>query len=253
MAYTVKQLSNLSGVSVRTIHWYDHKAILKPAYTGANGYRYYEREQLLQLQQILFYRHLEFPLAKIKDIISRSGSSKIESLKLHRHKIVNDIDSKKQLLKTIDKIIASLKGDEKMLDEDLYRGFDLEKQQEYEKYIVKSYGTYSEKLLEQSKKNTAKWDHDEWVRVKGLGDKIHKDLATLIDQGFEPQSMEVQKIIDDHFELQNRFFSLTKEVYVGLTELYEQHHDFNKFLTDYHPKMVSFIRDAIICYANDNL
>jgi DNA-binding transcriptional MerR regulator len=60
MAYTVKQVSRMSGVSLRTLHFYDETGLLKPAFHGANGYRFYEEPQLLSLQQILFYRELGF-------------------------------------------------------------------------------------------------------------------------------------------------------------------------------------------------
>jgi DNA-binding transcriptional MerR regulator len=63
MFYTVKKLAELSGVSVRTLHYYDEIGLLRPAYCGENKYRYYEKEQLLVLQQILFYRQLGFSLA----------------------------------------------------------------------------------------------------------------------------------------------------------------------------------------------
>jgi len=56
MAYTVRQVAGVSGVSIRTLHFCDEMGLLKPAYLGANGYRYYEEPQLLELQQILFYR-----------------------------------------------------------------------------------------------------------------------------------------------------------------------------------------------------
>jgi DNA-binding transcriptional MerR regulator len=56
MAYTVKELARLSGVSVRTLHFYDEIGLLKPARVGENQYRYYEQDQLLMLQQILFFR-----------------------------------------------------------------------------------------------------------------------------------------------------------------------------------------------------
>src|SRR5947208_549969 len=62
MAFTVKQVAAMSGVSVRALHFYDETGLLKPAYHGANGYRYYEEPQLLKLQQILFYRELGFEL-----------------------------------------------------------------------------------------------------------------------------------------------------------------------------------------------
>jgi DNA-binding transcriptional MerR regulator len=66
MAYTVNKLAKLSGVSVRTLHFYDEVGLLKPAYYGDNHYRYYEEEQLLILQQILFYRELGLSLNEIQ-------------------------------------------------------------------------------------------------------------------------------------------------------------------------------------------
>ena len=62
MAYTVKKLSNLSGISVRTLHFYEELGLRKPAYYGSNGYRYYEAQELLQLQQILFFKELGLTL-----------------------------------------------------------------------------------------------------------------------------------------------------------------------------------------------
>ena len=72
MAYTVKQVAAMSGVSVRTLHFYDETGLLKPAYIGANGYRFYEEPQLLMLQQILFYRELGFELKQIKRILGQA-------------------------------------------------------------------------------------------------------------------------------------------------------------------------------------
>src|SRR3977135_428573 len=77
MAYTVKQVAAMSGVSVRTLHFYDETALLKPARVGANGYRFYEEAQLLTLQQILFYRELGFELKRIGRIIGRQGFEEI--------------------------------------------------------------------------------------------------------------------------------------------------------------------------------
>lgn len=73
MAYTVKDVAGMSGISVRTLHFYDETGLLKPASYGENGYRYYEEPQLLMLQQILFYRELGFGLKQIKEILSRAG------------------------------------------------------------------------------------------------------------------------------------------------------------------------------------
>lgn len=84
MAYTVTKLAKISGVSVRTLHWYDRVGLLKPAYHGANGYRFYEEEQLLALQQILFFRELGFELKQIEKILKRSDFDRAKALSSHR-------------------------------------------------------------------------------------------------------------------------------------------------------------------------
>ncbi len=84
MAFTVKQVAAMSGVSVRTLHFYDETGLLKPAYYGANGYRFYEEPQLFALQQILFYRELGFELKQIKGILGRPDFEIVGALQSHR-------------------------------------------------------------------------------------------------------------------------------------------------------------------------
>ena len=67
---TVKQVSEISGVSVRTLHYYDDIGLLKPTYIKSNGYRMYDDNSLRKLQSIMLFRELEFPLKEIKQIIS---------------------------------------------------------------------------------------------------------------------------------------------------------------------------------------
>jgi len=253
MAYTVKQLAKISGVSVRTLHWYDEKGLLKPSYHGSNGYRYYEEEQLLMLQQILFFRELGFNLNDIQKLLSQDDFDKVRALQSHKQVLTEEINRKSNLITTIDKTISHLRGKETMQDNELYYGFDKARQKEYEQYLVKEYGSKAEDLLKQSHKRTAKWDKDEWDDVKSTGDQIHKELTDAINSNLSPESDEVQKIIHRHYELQNRFYDLTKEVYIGLTDLYAQHPDFKKFFDVYHPKMIEYIGKAMRHYADQNL
>src|SRR4051794_6080593 len=105
MAYTVKQLAAMSGVSVRTLHFYDETALLKPAYLGANGYRFYEEPQLLTLQQILFYRELGFELKQIKRILAGADFETLAALRSHRETLEKSVTRTRSLLETIDKTI----------------------------------------------------------------------------------------------------------------------------------------------------
>src|ERR1041385_1645418 len=125
MAYTVKQLAVMSGVTVRTLHFYDEMALLKPAYTAANGYRMYEEPQLLILQQILFYRELGFELKRINEILSQRQFETIAALKSHRQVLEKNVTRTRTLIETIDKTIHHLKGTKKMKSEELFMGFSV--------------------------------------------------------------------------------------------------------------------------------
>src|SRR4051812_29940686 len=125
MAYTVKQVAAMSGVSVRALHFYDETGLLKPAYCGANGYRFYEEPQLLRLQQILFYRELGFELKRIKRILGRRDFAKIAALESHRKVLEQNVARTHRLIETIDKTIKHLKGTKKMKSEEMFAGFSV--------------------------------------------------------------------------------------------------------------------------------
>lgn len=253
MAYTVKKLSQISGVSVRTLHWYDEIGLLKPAFIGDNHYRYYEEQQLLRLQQILFFKELGFSLSDIQALLQKEDFDHIEALIAHKKVLEGEIKRKNDLIATIDKTIQHLEGKYIMSNEELYYGFDAERQHEYEQYLVEYKGLEAEKLLKESKKRIAKWDGEEWDRVKQEGDEIYKALATAIEKGLSPESEDVQAIIQRHFEMTERFYDVTAEVYAGLADLYVQHPDFKKFFDVYHPKMIEFVGSAIRFYVAKNL
>src|SRR5882757_10023639 len=118
MAYTVKQLALMSGVTVRMLHFYDETSLLKPAYTRPNGYRIYEEPQLLMLQQILFYRELGFELKRIKEILSQRRFEKLSALRSHRQVLEKSVTRTRTLIETIDKTVSHLKGTKKMKSEE---------------------------------------------------------------------------------------------------------------------------------------
>src|SRR5271165_2330468 len=134
--YTVKELAKLSGISDRTLRFYDEIGLLKPAFYGDNGYRYYEKEQLLTLQQVLFYRELGFELAMIQKIMASPEFDKAAALRSHRDHLVKETERTKDLICTIDKTLAHLERKVPMKDNEMYLGFDPKKQAQYEKEAI---------------------------------------------------------------------------------------------------------------------
>jgi DNA-binding transcriptional MerR regulator/quercetin dioxygenase-like cupin family protein len=125
MAFTVKQVAEMSNVSVRTLHFYDETGLVKPAYHGANGYRYYEEAQLLILQQVLFYRELGFELRQIREILGRAEFEQVAALESHREVLQQKLTRSRALLGTIEKTISHLKGTAKMKSEEIFAGFSV--------------------------------------------------------------------------------------------------------------------------------
>lgn len=256
MVYTVKQLSNLSGVTVRTLHFYEEIAILKPAYYGSNGYRYYEEKQLLQLQQILFFKELGFSLKQIQKVVGRSDFDQLAALYSHRQALNKEWEKIGVLLKTIDKTIKHLKGKKKMKEKEIFDGFNitLVKAKEGQSY------SSAEKLVVQSVKNPTKGAEDVQKRGKDYYNNILKtahgifrELVISLEKGLDPTSNEVQKIIKKHHAFMEQYNAATKKVYKALAQLYVEHPEYRKQLDPFHPDLASFMADAMNVFADRNL
>ena len=91
--YSAKELSNLAGVSVRTLHYYDEIGLLKPAIRTEAKYRWYGEEELLKLQQILFYKELDFSLKEIIAILNDPDFDLIKALESHQLALLSKQDN----------------------------------------------------------------------------------------------------------------------------------------------------------------
>src|SRR4051812_29957137 len=100
--YTVNKLAKLAGISVRTLHYYDQIGLLTPSGVADNGYRQYGEKELIKLQQILFFKELDFPLEQIKQILDSPGYDKNEALKDQKQLLELKKDRLTELIKTID-------------------------------------------------------------------------------------------------------------------------------------------------------
>ena len=108
---TVKEISDLTGISVRTLHYYDEIGLLKPTDKSEAGYRLYDDKALEKLQQILFFREFDIPLKEIKAVIENPALEKNQILQVQREMLVAKKKRMERLIASIDRI---LKGDHTM-------------------------------------------------------------------------------------------------------------------------------------------
>jgi len=247
MAYTVKKISRLSGVTVRTLHFYEEIGLLKPAYYGENGYRYYEEKELLQLQQIMFFKELGFTLKQIKKVLGRSDFDKLTALNSHKRALTHEKEKIGQLLKTIDKTIKHLTGTIKMKDKEIFKGFS------EVKFNPKTASKAEILVLDNLKKSDEKNDKAFHEKINKKASEIYNKISSLIEKGFKPSSNEVQLLIKEHHAFSEQFYNADKKVYIALSQLYEEKSEFKKQLDFFHPKLAKFIAEAMVIFAENNL
>jgi MerR family transcriptional regulator, thiopeptide resistance regulator len=248
MAYTVKKLAAMSGVSVRTLHFYDELGLLKPAYIATNGYRFYEEAQLLMLQQILFYRELGFELKQIKRIIGRNDFQKIAALESHRKLLQKNVVRTRKLIVTIDKTIEHLKGNKKMKSEEMFTGFDSKEQARHEQYLIDRYGDCMKESIAQSKKKVSKWTKADWEKSGAAFADICQDLVGIMTRGLSTESDEAQTVIRRHYDWLKQFWIPNRESYAGHSHLIVDS-ELRKAYETHHPQLPEFTAAAIKVFA----
>ena len=254
-AYTVKRLAVLSGVSVRTLHHYDEIGLLKPARTGANGYRYYGRDELLRLQQVLFHRELGLPLDEILRLLDAPGFDRVEVLKAWKVKLLADAKRYRRLARTIDETLAALNGETEMNEKAIYQGFEPGKQAEYEDWLVKRHGKGTRKAIDESKQRMAERPRAELERSQAEYQSIEDGLADALLKGSPADSAPVQALVRRHHAWVGEMWSRTpsRDAYIGLTQTYAVHPDFVARFEAKAPGLTEYIGQAIKVFADREL
>jgi DNA-binding transcriptional MerR regulator len=175
-------------VSVRALHHYDAIGLLKPAFIGANGYRYYSEDELLRLQQILIRRELGIPSAEVGAILDASGFDRLEALLKQTNRLQEQAARYAEMVRMIDRTISRLKGERAMKDANLYAGFvSPEKQAEYEAWLTDKYGPETEVLIAHSRKRAKDMTRDEReAHMRELA-AIEEGLADALRRGASPR------------------------------------------------------------------
>jgi DNA-binding transcriptional MerR regulator len=244
MRYTVKQLADAAGVSPRTLHYYDEIGLLKPDAYGENRYRYYGEAALLRLQQILFFRELDFNLADIKATIDRPGFDTLQALRAHRQSLQERRGRLSRLIETVDKTILHMKGELKMAEREFYQGFSEEKQKEYEEEIRRRYG---DKELKQSQERWGSYGPQEKQKIQDEFDRIVKELRDRMGEGHD--GPEVQARVKELHAWVGSFYDCTIEVFEGLGHMYNENPDFRMmYEMKYGPGVSAFLEKAIVYY-----
>jgi DNA-binding transcriptional MerR regulator len=200
MAYTIKEIADLAGVTTRTIRYYDEIGLLDPALTGDNGYRYYDQDSLLRLQQILFFRELDVPLKEIELVMNGPNYDLLSALGNHRSALQTKVHRLEKLIDTLDKTVSSIKGEGTMSDKDFFAGFD---ESQYEDEVRERWGDsprYAESQVKWSS-----YSKEQKEAIKAEGGRLTVRMVSK-DPKASPDDADVQAAVGEYHAYLNKYF-----------------------------------------------
>lgn len=235
----IKEFAEFTGVSVRTLHYYDEIGLLVPAYVdNFTGYRYYDEKSLLCMQEILFYRELDFSLKSIREILSSPNYDTNKALKEQKNLLILKKERLERLISAID---DAMKG------EIVMRAFD---NSEFEKYKTEVKEKWSE--TDAYKEHTEKTKHyskDKWNNLAEQMNAIFAEFAVCMKNDKEPDSTEVQnlaKMLQNH--ITENYYLCTNEILAGLGQMYVADERFKNSIDKHADGTAAFVCDAIEVY-----
>ena len=242
--YQIKDVAQLAGVSVRTLHHYDSIGLLVPEARTAAGYRLYADADLFRLQQILIGRELGLSLEEIRRALDDPRFDRKTALLDQKERLTERVRQTEAMIRAIDVALDALddggkKGTMKM--EDLFEGFDPSR---YEDEVRQKWGT-SEALVE-SEKRTRRHTPDDWKALKAERAAVYDDAHSALRAGQRPSDEAVMDIAERHrLSIDRWFYPCSHSMHSGLASMYESDDRFRQSIDRHGQGLTSFLVDAI--------
>jgi DNA-binding transcriptional MerR regulator len=253
MEYTINKLAKLSGISTRTLRYYDEIGLLCPVRISDNNYRIYGQKEVDKLQQILFYKEMSVPLEEIGQILNASNFDKKISLESHLSSLLkrkNQIDS---LIENVQKTISSMKGETIMSDKEKFEGFKQNMIDENEtKYGKEVRGKYGDDVIDCANAKMSGMSEEQWQKSQLLSAEINEKLKQAFEQG-NPSSDLAQEVCDLHRRWLCMFWksgSYSKDAHMCLAKSYVDDDRFTGYYDKIAVGCAVFLKDAINIYCS---
>lgn len=248
--YKVKEVADLVGISVRTLHHYDQIGLLKPDTVTDNGYRLYSDTNLERLQQVLFFKEIGFSLEEVKEILDSPDFDRKQALQSHREILLKQRSRLEEIIRTVDKTIHSIEGGTEMEKREMFEGFDMRQIEEHKaKYAEEVRQKYDKKTVEESERRTSSYTKDDWQNITKKSEDIYQRIISRM--GFGPADPQVQEAVAAWRQhITDYFYECTPEIFRGLGDLYVEDERFTENIDKYKAGLARFMREAMHIYCD---
>ncbi|MEI5908965.1 MerR family transcriptional regulator [Bacillus spongiae] len=228
MMYKVKEVADLVGVSVRTLHYYDRIQLLPPHSVSSAGYRLYSNKDLERLQQILFLKEMGFSLTDIGEILDNPSFDRKEALEYHRKVLFKKKKRLEEMIQTVSRTLDAMERGSKMNKDEMFKGFDMRDIQEYQtKYAEEIREKYGKETVERVNQKTSTYSEADWERIQQEQKKVFERIGARMP--FGPEDEEVQRAVTAWRQhITANFYDCTVDIFRGLADLYVNDKRFKK-------------------------
>ncbi|WDC85328.1 MerR family transcriptional regulator [Caloramator sp. mosi_1] len=249
--YKIKEVADMVGISVRTLHHYDEIGLLKPDSTTEAGYRLYSEKDLEKLQQILFFKELDFDLKTIKEILSNPNFDKRRALELHKQLLIKKRDRLNKIIECVEDTIESIERGIKMSKDNMFEAFDMSEIEKYkQKYAEETKQKYGHTdAYKESMAKTSKYTNKDWENIIQRQSEIYREIAELMDR--TPDDEDVQRAVEKWRQhITDNFYYCTIDIFRGLGELYVIDDRFKNNINKIQEGLAEFLSEAIRVYCD---
>lgn len=217
----IREVTLLSGVSQRTLRYYEEKGLLTPAYAEGNGYRDYREHDLDRLQQILFYRELNFSLKEIKCMMEESAVDRLAMLFQQKELLEKKHRHMEQMIRLIDETIIAEKDGIKMTNEQKFEAFKQQAVENHEqKYGDEVRAKYGEQALLWTNEQLKNMTEEQHAALQKTEHSLFERLAEAMEMG-DSENEVAMEVAELHKRwLQFQWKKYTKQAHAGLAMLY---------------------------------
>ncbi len=249
--YTVHELAELAGVSVRTLHHYDELGLV-PAARAENGYRVYDGFAVERLHQVLLFRETGMRLSAIKRMMDDDAYDEQAALLDQLLRLRAERDRVDAMIRNVERTLASMKGEDSMSDKEKFAAFknDLVARNE-EKYGAEAREKWGDDAVDASNAQLMGMTEEQWSQVRGTEERVRELLTAAMEKG-DPACGEALEAARLHGEWLSAFWKpgmYSKQAHMVLAEGYVADERFRAYYDSWAPGATQFLRDAICAYA----
>lgn len=246
--YTIHELAKLSGVTPRTLRWYDEIGLLKPSRIADNGYRCYSDKEVDRLQEILYYRALGVKLSQMKACLEAPSYHRLEALRSHLEALRQERVRIDRLIQSVQDSIDAEERNEHMSVEKKFEAFKRQMVDENERaYGKEARARYGDSAVNEANAAMMNFTQIQYEQWQTLGEEIQQRLEQAVTAGVVPQSDEGKQIAALH----RQWLTMTNQNYRadqhrGIAQLYVLDERFTAYYDRTVPGCAQFLHDAVM-------